>query len=100
MQLRLLGAEHTAPLMEALFDLRESDRGDDGNPYRGLAPFRVEDSPHFFGRDALTEHLVAVVDERARSGGAGPVVVVGTSGAGKNSVPRAGLEAEFVARTR
>jgi hypothetical protein len=54
-------------------------------PYRGLRPFREEDAPLFFGREAFTERLVAAV---ARD----PLVaVVGTSGSGKSSVVRAGL---------
>ncbi|MET0495939.1 MAG: hypothetical protein ABW000_22655 [Actinoplanes sp.] len=58
-------------------------------PYLGLAPYQVGDADRFFGREALTDTLVALVDERPFVG------VFGASGAGKSSLLRAGL----VART-
>jgi hypothetical protein len=54
-------------------------------PYRGLRPFREEDAPFFFGREAFTARLVAAVDRQQL------VAVVGASGTGKSSVVRAGL---------
>ncbi len=54
-------------------------------PYRGLRAFREEDSPFFFGREALTDTLVETVKRRNF------VAVVGSSGSGKSSVVRAGL---------
>ncbi len=55
------------------------------NPYRGLAAFRETDADVFFGRDGLTEQLLArILRNRA-------VAVVGPSGSGKSSVVRAGL---------
>lgn len=54
-------------------------------PYRGLQPFREEDAPFFFGREAFVERLVeAVLLHRL-------VSLVGASGSGKSSVVRAGL---------
>ncbi len=90
------------------------------NPYKGLRPFYEADAPDFFGRDALTERLLARLaptqmasippPERAlpeRQGGDVPpeplaraahresqgrfLAVVGPSGSGKSSVVRAGL---------
>jgi WD40 repeat protein len=63
-------------------------------PYRGLRVFDVDDSPFFFGRDALVQWLlneVRIVME-------GKVVnrflaILGASGSGKSSVARAGLVA-------
>jgi Novel STAND NTPase 1 len=54
-------------------------------PYRGLRPFREEDMPFFFGREAFTGRLVEVVNQQTL------VAVVGASGSGKSSVVRAGL---------
>ncbi|MFB3094422.1 MAG: toll/interleukin-1 receptor domain-containing protein, partial [Candidatus Acidiferrales bacterium] len=54
-------------------------------PYRGLQPFREEDAPFFFGREAFTESLVRKVERHPL------VAVVGASGSGKSSVVRAGL---------
>ncbi|MBQ1023924.1 XRE family transcriptional regulator [Micromonospora sp. C95] len=59
-------------------------------PYIGLAAYQVEDADRFFGREALTDTLLTLVDERPFAG------VFGASGAGKSSLLRAGL----AARTR
>ncbi|WP_369032322.1 nSTAND1 domain-containing NTPase [Streptomyces adonidis] len=58
-------------------------------PYPGLPAFEPDQSSWFFGRDQLTAHLVDHLDTRLREGGA--LAVVGTSGAGKSSLLRAGL---------
>ncbi|MEK7996925.1 MAG: TIR domain-containing protein [Planctomycetota bacterium] len=54
-------------------------------PYRGLAPFREEDSDLFFGRSILIDRLKSAVTR------ASFVAVTGASGSGKSSVVRAGL---------
>ena len=56
-----------------------------GNPYKGLRAFEEADAADFFGREALTDHLVERIQE-ARF-----LAVVGPSGSGKSSVVRAGL---------
>jgi len=64
-------------------------------PYKGLNSFDVADADAFFGREAVTQQLVA--DVLACAGTApGPrparwVAIVGASGSGKSSVVRAGL---------
>ena len=56
-------------------------------PYVGLAPYQVNDADRFFGREALTQTLLELVEERPFVG------VFGSSGAGKSSLVRAGLVA-------
>ena len=54
-------------------------------PYKGLASYQVDDADRFCGRDDMIAELVEAVR-------AAPfVVVVGSSGAGKSSILRAGL---------
>lgn len=60
-------------------------------PYLGLRAYQAEDSALFFGREALTDQLVELVV----SGPASPVVVVGSSGSGKSSLLRAGVQARL-----
>jgi WD40 repeat protein/class 3 adenylate cyclase len=55
------------------------------NPYKGLRAFAEGDAEDFFGREALTEHLVERLAETRF------LAVVGPSGSGKSSVVRAGL---------
>jgi WD40 repeat protein len=59
------------------------------NPYKGLRAFQEADAGDFFGREALTQRLLA------RLGETGPaarfLAVVGPSGSGKSSVVRAGV---------
>ena len=59
-------------------------------PYVGLVSYQIADADRFFGREVLTDTLLALVDERPFVG------VFGASGAGKSSLLRAGL----AARTR
>src|SRR5581483_4981767 len=61
------------------------ERGPSRNPYKGLRAFGEEDADDFFGREALTEHLVERLAETRF------LAVVGPSGSGKSSVVRAGL---------
>jgi basic membrane lipoprotein Med (substrate-binding protein (PBP1-ABC) superfamily)/DNA-binding SARP family transcriptional activator len=56
------------------------------NPYKGLRPFREDDTGDFFGRHTLVGQLVAEL-----AGGARLVALVGPSGSGKSSVVEAGL---------
>ena len=55
-------------------------------PYRGLAAFREEDAPLFFGRERFTERLHEAVQKRPLV-----AVIVGSSGSGKSSAVFAGL---------
>ncbi|MGD9029325.1 MAG: BTAD domain-containing putative transcriptional regulator [Anaerolineae bacterium] len=55
-------------------------------PYRGLAAFREEDAPFFFGREGFVDRLVESVKERSAV-----TAVVGPSGCGKSSTVFAGL---------
>jgi WD40 repeat protein/DNA-binding SARP family transcriptional activator len=55
-------------------------------PYRGLAAFREDDAPFFFGREAFAEQLFEEVQRRSLV-----AVVVGSSGSGKSSTVFAGL---------
>ena len=59
------------------------------NPYKGLRPFYEADAADFFGREALTDRLLARLSEG--DGMARFLAVVGPSGSGKSSVVRAGL---------
>lgn len=58
-------------------------------PYRGLAPYDVDDAQLFVGREQAVRALVDRV--LARPGA--PIVVLAASGAGKSSLLRAGLAA-------
>ena len=58
-------------------------------PFRGLAPFDVDDAPFFFGRERLVGEMLA------RLAGASLLGVVGPSGSGKSSAVRAGLLPEL-----
>ena len=58
-------------------------------PFRGLAPFDVDDALVFFGRENLVGEMLA------RLAGASLLGVVGPSGSGKSSAVRAGLLPEL-----
>jgi WD40 repeat protein/DNA-binding SARP family transcriptional activator len=54
-------------------------------PFKGLAPFELEDAEFFFGRERLVAELVARLAETPL------LAIVGPSGSGKSSLLRAGL---------
>ncbi|HEX6763009.1 MAG TPA: BTAD domain-containing putative transcriptional regulator [Gaiellaceae bacterium] len=54
-------------------------------PFKGLAPYAVDDAELFFGRERLVEELVGIVAIQ------NVVTIVGSSGSGKSSLLRAGL---------
>jgi formylglycine-generating enzyme required for sulfatase activity/energy-coupling factor transporter ATP-binding protein EcfA2 len=56
-------------------------------PYKGLRFFDVEDATYFYGREALTQKLIA----RVQIGKGNFLAVLGVSGSGKSSLLRAGL---------
>ncbi|WP_127783524.1 helix-turn-helix domain-containing protein [Rhodococcus sp. X156] len=64
------------------------------SPYRGLEAFQEADAAWFFGRETLTEQLVARVRHAAEQGTPRVVTVIGPSGSGKSSLLRAGLVAK------
>ncbi|HVF24911.1 MAG TPA: hypothetical protein VNA23_03430, partial [Anaerolineales bacterium] len=106
--MELARGQHTA-LNKSLLSPQESDTGgqvttpeafhtivhssntltDADNPYKGLRAFNEYDAADFFGREELTQQLLA----RLREGGdlARFLAVVGPSGSGKSSVVKAGL---------
>jgi WD40 repeat protein len=67
------------------------------NPYKGLRAFQEADALDFFGREALTAHLLTRLapapsqGEGRREGDSRFLAVVGPSGSGKSSVVKAGL---------
>jgi tetratricopeptide (TPR) repeat protein len=66
----------------------------EGNPFRGLSSFDIEDAPLFFGRTAALNELRNVLEtQNARR--CGFVVVTGSSGSGKSSLVKAGLLADL-----
>ncbi|WP_343298477.1 hypothetical protein [Streptomyces sp. SID335] len=79
---RALGAR-----LAAAEDHADEDRDTERHrgPYVGLAAFQPEDADWFFGREQLTEDLVARVRSRRF------LAVFGASGSGKSSLLRAGL---------
>ncbi len=58
-------------------------------PYRGLAAYEPEHARYFYGRNTLTNELLALARGRHVDGGL--MVVVGASGSGKSSLLGAGL---------
>ncbi len=90
-----LHLEHEPETTTRLLALAASARQEDAPipgvaPYKGLLFFDEADADLFFGREALTAHLVdrvnRLTDSRPRL-----LAVVGASGSGKSSVVRAGL---------
>ncbi|WP_043668783.1 WD40 repeat domain-containing protein [Streptomyces xylophagus] len=69
---------------------RPEDIGGQRAPYAGLSAFQPEDADRFFGRERLTDEVLARVRDRRF------LAVFGPSGSGKSSLLRAGL----VARVR
>src|SRR5439155_10337837 len=62
------------------------------NPYKGLHAFQQEDACDFFGRERLTDELLAALAAgRQNEHEARLLAIIGPSGSGKSSVIMAGL---------
>ncbi|MHB8627515.1 MAG: nSTAND1 domain-containing NTPase [Aggregatilineales bacterium] len=59
------------------------------NPYKGLSAFQAADSRDFFGRETLTQKLIARLGESGELSRF--LAVIGPSGSGKSSLVKAGL---------
>ncbi|HRI66850.1 MAG TPA: protein kinase, partial [Polyangium sp.] len=86
---RLESAEELCNQLEEIARERFGGRGEQGedevNPYTGLSAFQERDAAFFFGREALVEHIVLrLIDQPL-------LALVGSSGAGKSSLARAGV---------
>jgi WD40 repeat protein len=62
-----------------------SEALDEGNPYAGLSAFQERDAGRFFGRERAVAQVVARLAEQPL------LALVGSSGAGKSSLVRAGV---------
>ncbi len=82
-------------ITEAASDTSFSDgatiisRPEPENPYKGLRPFQVADSPDFFGREVFVAKLLERLSDHHRFSRF--LAIVGPSGSGKSSLVRAGL---------
>jgi len=91
-----LHLEDEPQLATRFLELAQSARQEDAPapgfaPYMGLLFFDEADSELFFGREALTAHLVSHVMDLASNASTRFLAVVGASGSGKSSLVRAGL---------
>src|ERR1051326_8605013 len=86
--LLLCGIRGIAPGDGAPVASGPSPSGGDGLcPYRGLAPFGVNDWEFFFGREKVTEDAVATVESIVQDSPFGRCLfIVGASGSGKSSM--------------
>jgi hypothetical protein len=66
----------------------------EGNPYRGLQSFGLDDAPLYFGRTRSLNELKEVL-ETQNALQCGFVIVTGSSGSGKSSLLKAGLLADL-----
>jgi WD40 repeat protein/transcriptional regulator with XRE-family HTH domain len=91
-----LHLEEEPQIAERLLELAQSARQEDAPapgipPYKGLLFFDESDADLFFGREALTAHLVERVADLSMDAFMRFLAVVGASGSGKSSLVRAGL---------
>ena len=79
----------SGPPIEAITPMPDRAAVELENPYKGLRAFEEADAADFFGREPLTERLLARLGEDVEA--ARFLAVVGPSGSGKSSVVKAGL---------
>jgi ankyrin repeat protein len=74
------------------------DRSAHAVPFRGLAPYQLEDNSVFFGRNTVRDEIVAMIGDRIdnpRPDRRPFVGISGASGSGKSSLMRAGVVAHL-----
>jgi WD40 repeat protein len=89
--------QHTIALLTRILNRLPAQREPDTStaekvtepPYRGLMPYRGDQTALFFGRERATAALLGKAAACADTGG--PLIVTGASGAGKSSLLRAGF---------
>jgi len=86
---QLLSGEITSPPLTTVI-LRREPRQVGECPYRGLAAFREQDAPFFYGREQFVSRLKENLRKRSLV-----AVLVGSSGSGKSSTVFAGLVPEL-----
>src|SRR6266498_6029583 len=91
-----LHLEGEPELIARFLELAQSSRQEDAPapgiaPYKGLLFFDESDAELFFGREALTAHLVERVSDLSLNSPLRFLAIVGASGSGKSSLARAGL---------
>jgi WD40 repeat protein/transcriptional regulator with XRE-family HTH domain len=91
-----LEIENEPEIVARLLELAESARQEESPvqgiaPYKGLLFFDETDAGWYFGREALTLHLMKRVQDLAVDASSRFLAVVGASGSGKSSLVRAGL---------
>jgi WD40 repeat protein/transcriptional regulator with XRE-family HTH domain len=91
-----LEIENEPEIVARLLELAESARQEESPvqgiaPYKGLLFFDETDAAWYFGREALTLHLMKRVQDLAVDASSRFLAVVGASGSGKSSLVRAGL---------
>lgn len=85
------GTIHPSPMMDTTPTSFDRLMPEVETPYKGLRPFEEADAAEFFGREALTEQLLARLNEGSTSVVGRFLAVVGASGSGKSSIVKAGL---------
>src|SRR5262249_32451708 len=82
-------------VLAAAWPLLTVPQGQPRNPYKGLRPFTQRDAADFFGREAVVEKGVelvnALVADQPASSSTRLLTILGPSGAGKSSLVMAGL---------
>ena len=91
-----LAIDNEPEIVARLLELAESARQEESPvqgiaPYKGLLFFDETDADWYFGREALTLHLMKRVENLAADASSRFLAVVGASGSGKSSLVRAGL---------
>jgi WD40 repeat protein/transcriptional regulator with XRE-family HTH domain len=91
-----LHLENEPEMIARLLELAQMSQQEDAPaagvaPYKGLLFFDESDTDLFFGREALTTHLVDRVANLGTDSSQRFLAVVGASGSGKSSLVRAGL---------
>ncbi len=86
---RLATGVHNYAQRLALIFQAEAERA--GNPYRGLAAYRLNDNQRFFGRQQAIADLLARMDQAKLT------ILHAESGAGKSSLLQAGVAAHLLA---
>jgi hypothetical protein len=82
-------------VLAATWPLLTVPQGQPRNPYKGLRPFTQRDAADFFGREAVVEKVVdlvnSLVTEQPASSSIRLLTILGPSGVGKSSLVMAGL---------
>lgn len=89
---------HLINAIETIVGENIQEKSWEGNPYKGLRPFGIEDRRIYFGRDSIREDVSRAIIDNQQNYKEKCTFLIGESGSGKTSLVCAGVIPDIIER--